>query len=76
MRVGMAWRGRLGKPVSDVEAMGLQGLQEAGFGPIDYFEARDAENLTPLDRGPLSAPARLLAAAWLGQTRLIDNVPV
>jgi pantoate--beta-alanine ligase len=67
---------RAGASVADVEAIGLAGLQAAGFGPIDYFEARHADDLSPVDPGPLSAPTRLLAAAWLGKTRLIDNVGV
>ncbi len=49
-------------------------LQAAGFGTIDYVELRDAETLEPV-RG-VDRPARLLAAAWLGKARLIDNVPV
>ncbi|HET9161581.1 MAG TPA: pantoate--beta-alanine ligase, partial [Caulobacteraceae bacterium] len=67
---------RGGATVADVEAMGFAGLLAAGFGPIDYFEARKADDLTPVDPGSLSAPTRLLAAAWLGKTRLIDNVGV
>jgi pantoate--beta-alanine ligase len=49
-------------------------LAKAGFDPIDYVELRDSETLAPLDR--LDRPARLLAAARLGQTRLVDNLPV
>ena len=49
-------------------------LAEAGFEPIDYVELRDAETLAPLSE--LDRPARLLAAAKLGRTRLIDNLPV
>jgi pantoate--beta-alanine ligase len=49
-------------------------LAKAGFDPIDYVELRDAVTLEPLDR--LDRPARLLAAAKLGLTRLIDNLPV
>jgi pantoate--beta-alanine ligase len=49
-------------------------LAAAGFKPIDYLELRDAGTLAPLDR--LDRPARLLAAAYLGRTRLIDNLPV
>jgi pantoate--beta-alanine ligase len=51
------------------------GLERAGFGKIDYVEIRDAETLGPWERGS-SRPARVLAAVWLGRTRLIDNVPV
>jgi pantoate--beta-alanine ligase len=49
-------------------------LRAAGF-VTDYFEARHAETLHPIashGEGPL----RLLAAARLGKTRLIDNIPV
>ncbi|MBP2293455.1 pantoate--beta-alanine ligase [Azospirillum rugosum] len=49
-------------------------LQGAGFGTIDYVELRDAETLEPVVR--VDRPARLLAAAWMGKARLIDNVPV
>jgi pantoate--beta-alanine ligase len=49
-------------------------LEAAGFGPVDYVELRDAETLAPMSR--LDRPARLLAAAYLGRTRLIDNLPV
>ncbi len=47
----------------------------AGFHHIDYLEVRDADTLTLL-KGYVRQPARVLAAAWLGRTRLIDNVPV
>jgi pantoate--beta-alanine ligase len=49
-------------------------LAEAGFDPIDYVELRDAETLRPVES--LERPARLLAAARIGRTRLIDNLPV
>jgi pantoate--beta-alanine ligase len=49
-------------------------LMRAGFTKIDYVEACDALTLAPLARA--DRPGRLLAAAWLGKTRLIDNVPV
>jgi pantoate--beta-alanine ligase len=49
-------------------------LAEAGFDPVDYVELRDAETLRPIAR--LERPARLLAAARIGCTRLIDNLPV
>lgn len=60
--------------ISVAVAEGLAELERAGFAPIDYLEVCDAETLRPLDT--LDRPGRALAAAWLGGTRLIDNVPV
>jgi pantoate--beta-alanine ligase len=49
-------------------------IAAAGF-VTDYFEARHAETLCPIaSRG--EEPVRLLAAAKLGKTRLIDNIAV
>jgi pantoate--beta-alanine ligase len=48
-------------------------LTAAGFGKIDYVEVRDAETLKLPQPG---RPLRVLAAVWLGKTRLIDNVGV
>ena len=47
-------------------------LTAAGFGQIDYIALRDADTLGPIRDGQ---PRRLLAALWLGKTRLIDNIP-
>jgi len=63
-----------GAEVEPTLAAARDKLARAGFDPIDYVELRDAETLAPLDR--LDRPARLLAAAKLGATRLIDNLPV
>jgi pantoate--beta-alanine ligase len=49
-------------------------LVSAGFGPVDYVALCDAESLAPLPA--LDRDARLLAAAWIGKTRLIDNIAV
>lgn len=51
-----------------------QNLLAAGFTKIDYLELRAANGLQPLQH--YNAPARLLVAAWLGTTRLIDNITV
>ncbi len=45
----------------------------AGFDKVDYVEVRDAETLIPVTTGA-GRPLRVLAAAWLGKTRLIDNI--
>jgi pantoate--beta-alanine ligase len=48
-------------------------LEAAGF-RVDYIAVRDPDTLKPLS-GPVKR-ARVLVAAYLGKTRLIDNVPV
>ncbi|MDE3016880.1 MAG: pantoate--beta-alanine ligase [Pseudomonadota bacterium] len=52
---------------------GAAALVMAGF-KVDYLELHDAETLAMADN--LDNPARLLAAAWLGNTRLIDNIAI
>ena len=49
-------------------------IERAGF-TLDYLEARNADTLEPVASAK-SGPLRLLAAARLGRTRLIDNVAV
>src|SRR5690606_743906 len=70
-----ARRMREGESIERVEATGRAALERAGFGPIDYFEVRDAETLARLEEGS-TREKRVLAAAFLGKTRLIDNVGV
>jgi pantoate--beta-alanine ligase len=65
-----------GAAVSDVEAEGLKALESAGFSPVDYLEVRDPDDLSRLGPGPLTGPGRILAAAKIGRTRLIDNMAV
>jgi pantoate--beta-alanine ligase len=61
-----------GHLVADAIAEALRRLATAGFDPIDYFALVDAATLEPLDR-PRGA-MRLIAAARIGTTRLIDNI--
>ena len=63
-----------GLPVADVMAMARAQIQQAGF-VLDYVEARQAETLRPIT-SLKEGPIRLLVAARLGKTRLIDNVAV
>ncbi len=51
-----------------------QDIQDAGFASVDYIAYRATTDLSN-PQGPLAAgQGRLLAAAWLGSTRLIDNI--
>jgi pantoate--beta-alanine ligase len=63
-----------GVDTEEQAAWGLDQLERAGFDKIDYFTVRDAETLAPA--AGASRSARVLAAAWLGKARLIDNVAV
>ncbi|VFU06985.1 pantoate--beta-alanine ligase [Methylocella tundrae] len=65
---------RGGGAVDVALAQARASVEAAGF-IIDYIEAREAETLAPL-AAPIGAPVRLLAAARLGKTRLIDNIGV
>lgn len=65
-----------GEPAGAVEARSAASLLAAGFDAVDYFEVRDAATLARLDRGPARVEGRLLAAARLGSTRLLDNMSV
>ena len=63
-----------GRPIGSALRKGRAAIGKAGF-VLDYLEARDAETLAPL-ASVKDGPSRLLVAAHLGKTRLIDNVAV
>jgi len=63
-----------GTPVPEVLDEAHAALRNGGFSRIDYFALVDAATLEPVDR-PHGA-MRLLAAALIGTTRLIDNLAV
>jgi pantoate--beta-alanine ligase len=65
---------RAGANLAETVAETREALASAGFA-VDYVEARHAETLAPI-ASPADGPIRLLAAARLGPTRLIDNIPV
>ena len=53
---------------------GSAAIERAGF-VLDYLEARHADTLRPITAAE-DGPIRLLVAARIGKTRLIDNVAV
>ena len=63
-----------GAQVAEQCGLAEQALLDAGFQKVDYVAVRHAETLAPVQ--PPGPPARVLAAAWLGRARLIDNVAV
>ncbi|MET0669135.1 MAG: pantoate--beta-alanine ligase [Xanthobacteraceae bacterium] len=63
-----------GLPIGAALADGRARIERAGF-TVDYLEARNARTLTPI-AALTDGPVRLLVAAKLGRTRLIDNIKV
>jgi len=54
--------------ITEKEAILL--LRDIGFDKVDYCTAVNSETFLP------DNPSRVLAAAWIGRTRLIDNMPI
>ena len=63
-----------GDEIAEAESAGKDALLEAGFETVDYVAVRDAETLEVITS--LSRPARVLTAAKIGGTRLIDNMAI
>ncbi|HEX7930603.1 MAG TPA: pantoate--beta-alanine ligase [Sphingomicrobium sp.] len=63
-----------GVPVDEALEGAKVRLKGAGFSRIDYVALVDALTLEPLEQA--SGPMRLIAAAVIGRTRLIDNIGV
>ena len=71
-----ACRMAIGVPVSDALAEARSRIEEAEFGALDYVSAVDPLTLENLPDGPVlpGQVGRVLGAAWMGKTRLIDNM--
>jgi pantoate--beta-alanine ligase len=69
-----AGRLRAGDEIEAAMAGGAELIVGAGF-TLDYFEVRHAETLTPI-ASVKDGPMRILVAAKIGKTRLIDNIGV
>jgi pantoate--beta-alanine ligase len=63
-----------GSAVAEVLEEARNSLLDGGFSRVDYFALVDPETLAPIDA--LRDGASLIAAAAMGSTRLIDNLPV
>ena len=69
-----ATRIKAGEPIEMVLEEGRLDIMRAEF-VVDYLEARDALTLAPI-ASVKDGPIRLLVAATIGKTRLIDNIAV
>jgi pantoate--beta-alanine ligase len=65
-----------GAMIKSATAEGAQRIVALGFDRVDYLEVRDAATLAPFASGKPEGSARILVAAKIGKTRLIDNMPV
>jgi len=63
-----------GRAIATILSEGREAIERGGFA-LDYLEARHAETLAPIG-SVKEGPVRLLVAARLGTTRLIDNIGV
>ncbi|MBJ7500906.1 MAG: pantoate--beta-alanine ligase [Sphingopyxis sp.] len=63
-----------GADVAETLARAEAAIVSGGFDSVDYVALADADSLERL--AAFRKPARLLAAARIGKTRLIDNLPV
>jgi pantoate--beta-alanine ligase len=63
-----------GEPINAVLKAGREEIEQVGFA-VDYLEARHALSLAPVTSRK-EGPIRLLVAAKIGKTRLIDNIAV
>ncbi|MDR6529704.1 pantoate--beta-alanine ligase [Caulobacter rhizosphaerae] len=66
-----------GGRIDEAEETAKTAILAAGFRQVDYVDIREASDLSRLGPGPIGqADGRILVAAWLGRTRLIDNMAV
>ena len=70
--VEAAGRIAAGTPVDAAIGEACEAILAAGYREVEYLELRAEADLAPMT--VFDRPARLLAAAWLGETRLIDNL--
>ncbi|MEO1719833.1 MAG: pantoate--beta-alanine ligase [Pseudomonadota bacterium] len=73
-----AERAQTGDDPKIIEKQCIESLLDAGFDTVDYVEIRHSDTLEkPMpDASKMTGDWRILAAATLGTTRLIDNMPI
>ena len=69
-------KARAGRPIAGAEREAYDAILKAGFDTIDYVAIRRAEDLAAFPSGIVEGEARILTAARIGRTRLIDNMAI
>lgn len=69
-----AIRIRNGNTISEAADEAVRSLLKAGFAKVEYIDAVDPSTLDILKDTLPAETCRLIAAAWMGHTRLIDNI--
>jgi pantoate--beta-alanine ligase len=65
-----------GCPPRELEERAIGNLLREGFRKVDYVSIAHGSSLIPLEKWEPGADAVVLVAAFLGEVRLIDNLPV
>lgn len=65
-----------GADIAGATREGAARIRALGFDQVDYLEVREAASLAEFPSGRVTGAARILVAAKIGRTRLIDNMPV
>ncbi len=71
---GIAAGLRDGEPFAVLRDRAIEALSAAGYGDVEYIDLRGVNNLSLL--WAAERPARLFAAVWFEDVRLIDNIAV
>lgn len=69
-------KARGGRPIPGVEREAYDAILKAGFDTVDYVAIRRADDLAAFASGVVDGEARILTAARIGRTRLIDSMAV
>ena len=69
-------KARAGRPIPGLEREAYDAILKAGFDTVDYVAIRHADDLAEFRGGVIEGDARILTAARIGRTRLIDNMAV